>query len=147
MKDDRTSDAAGANGAAHKVLKFAAWALLAAVLLSAALLAAWVAWDEPMRHAVITLDDAPLELANLPGGQVLLAFVMAFVAVLVATIVVLVVVPLAVLLPLLVAGLVCTAVLLALACGLAVLLSPVLLLAWTVWRLSRPRRAVATIAP
>jgi hypothetical protein len=29
----------------------------------------------------------------------------------------------------------------------ALLLSPLILLGWAVWRLSRPRRAVATITP
>ncbi len=128
-------------------LKFAAWALLAVLLLSATLVAAWVAWDEPMRQAVIAIDDTQMDLANLQGGQWLLAFVMVFVGVLVAVVVVLVVVPLAVLLPLLLVGLVCAAVLLALAGVLAMVLSPLFVLVWLVRRLSRPRRPVATITP
>ena len=143
---DGMSKSASKGTSGRRILTFAAWALLAAVLLSAAVLAAWVAWDEPMRHAVISLDDAPTELMNLPAGQGLLAFLMVFVGVLVAAGVVLVAVPLTLLLPLLAAGLVCAAVLLAVVSGLAVLVSP-LLLGWIVWRLARPRRAVATITP
>ncbi len=143
MKDEGTHP----SGAGRRLLRFSAWALLAAVLLSAAVLAAWVAWDEPLRHAVISLDDAPAELIHLPAGQGLLAFVMVFVALLVSAVVVLVAVPLTLLLPPIVAGLVCAAVLLAVVSGLAVLVSPQLLLAWIVWRVARPRPAVATITP
>ncbi len=143
MKDEGTQR----SGTGRKLLSLSAWALLAVALLCAAVLAAWVAWEEPMRHAVISLDDAPTELLHLPAGQGLVAFVMVFVAVLVTAVVVLVAVPLTLLGPLLVAGLVGAAVLLALVGGLAVLLSPLLLLVWIVWRLARPRPAVATITP
>lgn len=147
MTQERVIRTSKGKGLGRTAWRLAAWALLAMLLLSAALVAAWVAWDEPMRHAVIAIDGTQLDLAELQGGQWLLAVLMVFVGVLVAAIVVLVVVPLAVLLPLLLVGLVCAAALLALASVAVLLLSPLLLMVWVVWRLSRPRQPAATITP
>jgi hypothetical protein len=142
-----TSDGASRNGTGRKVLKVATWLLLAGLLLSAVLVAAWAAWGEPMRHAVVAIDETQVDLAQLQGGHWLLAIAGVFVGLLVATVVVLLVVPLAVLLPLLVAGLVCAAGLLVVAAVGGLLLSPLILLVWVVWRLSRRSLPATTITP
>ena len=105
----------------------------------------------PLSRAVVDIDGTRFNLAQLEGEHWLLAAVAVFVALFVATLVVLLAVPVAVIVPLAVAAFVCAAAVLAVAVAGALLLSPLILLVWAVWRFSRPhprpRRAVATITP
>ena len=140
--------------AANKVFRIAVRLMLAGLLLSAVLVAAWARWGELLPHAVITIDDHQVDLVRLQGGQWLLAVTGVFAALLVVSVLVLValvVVPLLMLLPPLAAGLAGALALLVVAGVVVLLLSPLMVPLWAVWRLSRHRKpvpvAAATMAP
>ena len=130
-----------------KAFRIAAWLLLAGLLLSVALVAAWAAWGEPLSHAVVDIDGDQINLARLHGGHWLLAIVGVFIALGLATIVVLLVVPVAVLMPLLIAAMVCAVALAVVAGVAALLLSPLIFLVWVLWRLARDRGPAPAITP
>jgi hypothetical protein len=133
-----------------KVFKAAVWLMLAGLVLSVLLVAAWARWGELAPHAVIAINGQEVDLVRLQGGQWLLAIAGVFAALLVVWVLVmvaLVVVPLLLLLPPLATGLAGALALLLVAAVLVLLLSPLLLPLWAVWRLSRRRGPVATMAP
>ena len=142
-----------ARGAGRTVFRMLAWLTVLSMILSAVLVAALAAWASDafdagwLGRTVIDIDGARLQLAQVPGEQWLLAALAAFIVLVVACLVVVLVVPVAVLVPLAVAALGCAVAVLAVASVGALLLSPLVLMGWGVWRLSRPRRAVATITP
>lgn len=117
----------------NRCLKATGWLLLAGAVASALLLAAALQWGELVDGASFTVNGEQLTLSGMHGGYWLLAIG----AILLAMIVVLLVVPFAVIVPLLCAAF-GVAVALCVVLGLAaLLLSPLLLLAWIVWRLTR----------
>jgi len=134
-------------------LRVFAWLTVLAMVLSGVLVAALAAWASDAADAgwfsrtVIDIDGARFHLAQLQGEQWLLAAVVVFLALVAAILVAVLVVPVAVLVPLAVAALAGAAVVLSVAAVGALLLSPLILLGWAMWRLSRPRPGVATIAP
>ena len=126
-----------------RVARFVAWLMLAGLVLGVAGVIACGAWTLPLQHAVINIDGDQFTLAHLQG----LDWLVAAAAVLLATVIVVLVVPIAVLVPLLIAA---CAIFVALAAVLgvaALLLSPLLLIGWVVWRLVRGGgRRAATVA-
>ena len=129
----------------NRFIKTSRWLLLAGAVLGALLIAAVVQWAPPLDGATLDIDGEQFTLTQLQGGEWLLAIG----AVLLALVGVLLVVPFALIVPLLCAALgiaVAMCVLLGVA---ALLLSPLLLLAWIVWRLARspsaPRGPGATM--
>ncbi|MEQ1685239.1 MAG: hypothetical protein ABL916_16455 [Burkholderiaceae bacterium] len=116
-----------------RFLKVTGWLLLAGAVASALLLAAALQWGELVDGASFTINGEQLTLNGMHGGHWLLAVGV----ILLAMIVVLLVVPFAVIVPLLCAAF-GIAVAICVVLGVAaLLLSPLLLLAWIVWRLTR----------
>jgi len=94
---------------------------------------------DSLAHAVVTVNDNEVTLAQLHGGSVLLAFV-----VLIALALVL---PLALVVPLLAVAVALAFAFVAIVGTLAFALSPLILLAllvWLIWRIARPARANAS---
>ena len=121
----------------NRFIKVCAWLLLASAMLSVLLVAAMMQWATPLDGAVLNINGEQFTLAQLHGGQWLLVLGGVMLALLVVLLVLLVVVPIMVLVPLLAAALV-LAVALFTALGVAaLLLSPLLLLVWIVWRVAR----------
>jgi hypothetical protein len=114
-------------------LKATGWLLLAGAVVSALLLAAALQWGDLVDGASFTINGEQLTLNRMHGGHWLLAIG----GILLAMIVMLLVVPFAVIVPLLFAALGITLALCVLLGVAALLLSPLLLLAWIVWRLTR----------
>jgi hypothetical protein len=102
-------------------------------LLGVAGLMAW--GGGPLAQAVVTIDGNQVTLAQLHGGAALFGAVA-----LLVLIVLVFVVPFAVLLPLLLVGLGLVCAFVALLGTAALLLSPLILLGWLIWRLARPQR-------
>lgn len=118
------------------------WMALIGLVLAALGIGVVIAWGgEPLAHAVVSIDGREITLGQLHGHVVPIA-----VAALVAMLVVFLVVPLALLLPLLATGLALAIALAAIAGTVALLLSPLLLLGWLAWRLTRPGRSAAADA-
>ena len=111
--------------------------LLSLVGIAAIALAA----DDPLGHAVVSINDHDLALSDLSGNLPALALVG-----LVMAVVLVVVVPCPVVVPLLVIGLGLALGVLAIVATTALLLSPLLLIGWVVWRLARPARPVRVTA-
>ena len=128
-----------------RFIKTSLWLLLAGAVMSALLIAAAVQWAPPLDGATLDIDGEQFTLTQLQGGEWLLALG----GVLLAMVVVLLVVPVAVIVPLLCAALGIAVALFAVVGVAALLLSPLLLLVWIVWRLARgpasPTRPGATI--
>ena len=129
----------------NRFIKTSLWLLLAGAVMSALLIAAAVQWAPPLDGATLDIDGEQFTLTQLQGGEWLLALG----GVLLAMVVVLLVVPVAVIVPLLCAALGIAVALFAVVGVAALLLSPLLLLVWVVWRLARgpasPTRPGATI--
>jgi hypothetical protein len=101
------------------------------LLLSIVGIAAVVATGgDPLGHAVVSVNDHEVVLAGLQGNLPLLALVVAVVMV--------VVVPLAVGIPLVLVAFGLALGVLAIAAATALLLSPLILIGWGLWRLARP---------
>jgi hypothetical protein len=113
--------------------------IAAAVVLVLALIAtaALLAFGDPMAHAVVTVDDHSVTLGELRGNPHLFALVA-----LLVLMVLLFVVPLAVALPLLLAVFIVAVVLTAVVGTIALALSPLLLIGWLAWCLSRRSRRI-----
>jgi hypothetical protein len=104
------------------------------LLLSIVGIAAVVATGgDPLGHAVVSVNDHEVVLAGLQGNLPLLALVGLVVAV-----VMVVVVPLAVGIPLVLVAFGLALGVLAIAAATALLLSPLILIGWGLWRLARP---------
>ena len=129
----------------NRFIKTSLWLLLAGAVMSALLIAAVVQWAPPLDGATLDIDGEQFTLTQLQGGEWLLALG----GVLLAMVVVLLVVPVAVIVPLLCAALGIAVALFAVLGVAALLLSPLLLGVWIVWRLTRgpasPTRPGATI--
>ena len=129
----------------NRFIKTSLWLLLAGAVMSALLIAAVVQWAPPLDGATLNIDGEQFTLTQLQGGEWLLALG----GVLLAMVVVLLVVPVAVIVPLLCAALGIAVALFVVVGVAALLLSPLLLGVWIVWRLARgpasPARAGATI--
>ena len=117
----------------NRILKLCAALLLAGVVLSALLIAAALQTRELVDGAGFVINGEQLSFNDMHGGHWLLAFG----GILLALVVVLLVVPFAVIVPLLCAALGIALALCALLGVAALLLSPLLLLVWVVWRLAR----------
>lgn len=117
----------------NRLIKACLWVLLAGAVLSALLVAGVMQWAAPLDGATLHIDGEQFTFTQLQGGEWLLAIG----AVLLALLVVLLVVPFAVIVPLLCAALGIAVALCVLLGVAALLLSPLLLLAWIVWRLTR----------
>jgi hypothetical protein len=117
----------------NRFIKTSLWLMLAGAVLSALLIAAVMQWAAPFDGATLNIDGEQFTFTQLQGGEWLLALG----AVLLALIVVLLVVPFAVIVPLLCAALGIAVALFAVLGVAALLLSPLLLLVWIVWRLAR----------
>ena len=117
----------------NRFIKTSLWLLLAGAVLSALLVAAVMQWAAPLDGATLHIDGEQFTFTQLQGGEWLLAIG----AVLLALVVVLLVVPFVVIVPLLCAALGIAVALCVLLGVAALLLSPLLLLAWIVWRLAR----------
>ena len=116
------------------------FAIVAAVVLGVAILIGVglaVAWqDLPPAH--ITIDGESISLPALQGWQAALALVLAVVAIVLTAVLVVGLVAIS-----LVATVLCVAlVVLALAVSLLLVFSPLLLLGWLLWRLSRSPQVV-----
>jgi len=106
------------------------------LLLSVVGIAAIVATGgDPLAHAVISVNDHEVALSGLQGNLPLLVLVGLVVAV-----VLVVVVPLAVGIPLVLVAFGLALGVLAIAAATALLLSPLILIGWALWRLARPAR-------
>ena len=116
-----------------RCLKLGAWLLLAGAVLSALLITAALQSADLVNGASLVINGEPLSLADLRGGHWLLAFG----GILLALVVVLLVVPFAVIVPLLCASLGIAVAMFAVLGVAALLLSPLLLLVWVIWRLAR----------
>jgi hypothetical protein len=116
-----------------RFVKLGAWLLLAGVLLSALLIG--VAWQagSPFDGAVLNIDGDSFALSEMHAGHGLLALG----GVLLALIVVLLLLPFAVIVPLLCAAFGIAVALFAVLGVAALLLSPLLLFVWVLWRLAR----------
>lgn len=120
----------------NRLLKLLLVVGIVALVLSAAGTLAIVAWpDGPIGHAVVAVGDHEVVLSDLYGGGALVAL-----AGLVVAVVLVVVVPLAVAVPLLAIGIGLALGFVAVAGTVALLLSPLILLGWLIWRLARPAR-------
>ena len=117
----------------NRFLKVCGWLLLAGAVLSALLLGAALQWGGLVDGAHFVIDGEELSLIDMHGGHWLLAFG----GILLALVVVVLVVPFAVIVPLLCAALGIAVALCAVLGVAALLLSPLLLLVWIVWRLAR----------
>jgi hypothetical protein len=117
----------------NRFIKACLWLLLAGAVVSALLVTALMQWAAPLDGATLSIDGEQFTFTRLQGGEWLLAVG----AVLLAMLVVLLVVPFAVIVPLLCAAFgIAVAVCVVLGVA-ALLLSPLLLLLWLVWRLTR----------
>ena len=129
----------------NRFIKTSLWLLLAGAVLSAVLIAAVLQWAPPLDGATLNIDGEQFRFGQLQGGEWLLALG----GLLLARVVVLLIVPVAVIVPLLCAALGIVVALFVLLGVAALLLSPLLLLVWIVWRLARspaaPSRPGATI--
>ncbi len=129
----------------NRFLKLCAWLLLAGAALSALLLVAALRWGELVDGTSFVINGEQLS-ASMHAGHWLLAFG----GLLLALVVVLLVLPFALIVPLLCAALGITLALFAVLSVAALLLSPLLLLVWLVWRLARgpsaARRPDATMS-
>ena len=129
----------------NRFIKTSLWLLLAGAVLSAVLIAAVVQWAAPLDGATLNINGEQFTLTQLQGGEWLLALG----GVLLAMLVVLLVVPFAVIVPLLCAALGIAVALFVVLGVTALLLSPLLLVVWIVWRLARgpvsPTRPGATM--
>ena len=105
--------------------------LLSAVGITAIVLTA----GDPLAHAVISVNDHEVALSGLQSNLPLLVLVGLVVAV-----VMVVVVPLAVGIPLVLVAFGLALSVLAIAAATALLLSPLILIGWGLWRLARPAR-------
>ena len=123
----------------NRFLKLCAWLLLAGAVLSALLLAAALQWGERVDGTSVVINGEQLS-ASLHAGHWLLALG----GLLLALMVVLLVLPFALIVPLLCAALGITVALFAVLGVAALLLSPLLLLVWLVWRLPRGPSAART---
>ena len=121
------------NARMKRLIKTGAWLLLASAVLSALLIGAAVQWAAPFDAATIHIDGEQLMLTELQAGHGLLGIG----AALLALIVVLLVVPFVVVVSLLGAALGIVVALCSVLGVTALLLAPILLLAWAVWRLVR----------
>lgn len=90
---------------------------------------------DPLAHAVISVNDHDVALSGLQGNLPLLVLVGLVVAV-----VLVVIVPLAVGIPLVLIGFGLALGVLAITAATALLLSPLILIGWLIWRLARPAR-------
>jgi hypothetical protein len=117
----------------NRFIKTSLWLLLAGAVLSALLIATMMQWAAPFDGATLSINGEQFTLAQLQGSEWLLAIG----AVLLAMVVVLLVVPFAVIVPLLCAALGIAVALCVLLSVAALLLSPLWLLAWIAWRLTR----------
>ncbi len=129
----------------NRLLKLTGWLLLAGALASVLLIAAALQWGDLTEGASFVIDGEQVSLSGMHAGHWLLLIG----GVTLALLVVLLVVPFAVIVPLLCAAF-GIAVALCVVLGMAaLLLSPLLLLGWIVWRLTRSPsatpRAGATI--
>ena len=117
----------------NRFVKISLWLLLAGAVLSAVLVATALQWAGAADGSVFNIDGETFSLAELHGGQWLLVLG----GVMLALLIVLLVVPFAVIVPLLCAALGITVALLSVLGVAALLLSPLLLLVWIVWRMAR----------
>ena len=117
----------------NRFLKVCGGLLLAGAVLSALLIVAVLQFGELVDGASFTINGEDLSFNGMHGGHWLLALG----GILLAMIVVLLVVPFAVIVPLLCAALGIAIALFAVLGVAALLLSPLLLLVWIVWRLAR----------
>jgi hypothetical protein len=120
----------------NRLLKVLLIVGVVALVLSAAGTLALVAWPGTIGHAVVAVGDHEVVLSDLYGGGALLALAGLVVAVVLA-----VVVPLAVAVPLLAVGVGLAFGFVAVAGTVALLMSPLILVGWLVWRLTRPSRS------
>ena len=127
----------------NRFVKVSAWLLLAGAVLSVLLAAAVMQWAVPLDGAVINIDGEQLSLAPLHGGEWLLALGGVMLALIVVVLVLVLVVPIAVLVPVLIAALAIAVALFTVLGVAALLLSPLLLFGWVVWRLARGPSAAA----
>ena len=129
----------------NRFIKTSLWLLLAGAVLSALLIAAVLQWAPPLDGATLNINGEQFTLTQLQGGEWLLALG----GVVLAMVVVLLVVPFAVIVPLLCAALGIAVALFVVLGVAALLLSPLLLVVWIVWRLARgpvsPTRPGATM--
>lgn len=117
----------------NRFIKACLWLLLAGAVVSALLVAALMQWAAPLDGATLSINGEQFTFTRLQGGEWLLAVG----AVLLAMLVVLLVVPFALIVPLLCAAFgIAVAVCVVLGVA-ALMLSPLLLLVWLVWRLAR----------
>ena len=126
-------------------LKFMVWMLVIAMSVSVALVAIGATWAAPFHHAVIDIDGDTFTLgewATLHGSD----WVLAVGGVMLALLVVLFVVPFAVLVPLTIVALCILAALFTVAGVAMLVMSPMLLLVWIVWRLARGPKRAAVVA-
>ena len=117
----------------NRFLKVSAWLLLAAAVLSALLIGAALQSGEFVDGATFVINGEQLSFTDMHLGHGLLAIG----GMLLAMILVLLVVPFAVIVPLLCAALGIAVALVAVLGLAALLLSPLWLLVWIVWRLAR----------
>ena len=108
-------------------------ALLGLVLGAIGILAIAAAPGAAIGHAVITIGDHEVALSDLVGGMAGVAF-----AAFVVALVLVVVVPVAIAVPLLAVGVGLAVGFLAIAFSLALLLSPLIVVGWLIWRVARP---------
>ena len=104
-----------------------------ALVVSALLIGSAMIFGTPFDHAVIHIDDAGFTLGELTTSHWLLAFA----GIALACVIAIVVVPLAVLIPLAFAAVAVAASFALVAAITAVVCSPLILLAWIMWRLLR----------
>ena len=108
-------------------------ALLGLVLGAIGILAIAAAPGASIGHAVIAIGDHEMVLSGLVGGMAGLAF-----AAFVVALVLVVVVPVAIAVPLLAVGVGLAVGFLAIAFSVALLLSPLIVVGWLIWRVARP---------
>ena len=127
----------------NRLLKTVLAIVAVGLMLSLAGIAALVLTaSEPLANAVLSINDHDIVLSGLSGNLPALALVGLAMAV-----VLVVVVPCAVVVPLLAIGIGLAFGVLAIVATTALLLSPLLLIGWVIWRLARPARpASMTVA-
>jgi hypothetical protein len=117
-------------------LKVLAWTMLVSLVVAIGLVAAGATWLLPLDHGVITIDGDTITLGALHGTDWLVALLLVVAAVLIVVLIV----PIAVLVPLLAAALGLGVALLAMLGAAALVMSPLLLLVWIIWRLARAEK-------
>ena len=126
----------------NRLLKTLAAIVAIGLVLSVAGIAAIVLTaGEPLGRAVLSINDHDIVLSGLSGSLPALALVG-----LVLAVVFTVVVPCAIVVPLLVIGLGLALGVLAIVAATALLLSPLWLIGWLIWRATRPARPVHVTA-